>query len=272
MDENTKFLVAGGDLRQIYLAKKLAQSFKVYTCGLGDTDTDISKLKGIDVLVLPIIISNNETHLNAPFSNEQITLESLIPCLKEDSIVTGGRFTDEVSKIFTSCGFEIVDYFKREELIIKNCIPTAEGTLQIAMEELPVTIYGSKVLILGYGRVGKATAKLFSSVGAKVAVAVRKYSDGAWCQLNGFKSLQFKDLENYLDGFDLIINTVPAKLLNANKLSLIPKNSLIIDLASKPGGVDFEVAREIGVKVIWALSIPLDVTATKQKRQGNSLS
>ena len=34
------------------------------------------------------------------------------------------------------------------------------------------------------------------------------------------------------------------------------QNSLIIDLASKPGGVDFESARELGVKVIWALSLP----------------
>lgn len=263
MDKNTTFLVAGGDLRQIYLAKKLSQSFKVYTCGLGETDTCISQIKNVDVLVLPIIISNDGTYLNAPFSESQINLENLTHCLKPDGIVTGGLFTNEISKIFTSAGFEVVDYFEREELIIKNCIPTAEGTLQIAMEELPITIFGSKVLMLGYGRVGKATAKLFSTTGAKVTVAVRKYSDIAWCQLNGFETVLIKNISSYLNNFDLIINTIPVKLLNSDMLSTVPKNSLIIDLASKPGGVDFEAAREIGVKVIWALSLPSEVTKSK---------
>ena len=30
----------------------------------------------------------------------------------------------------------------------------------------------------------------------------------------------------------------------------------MIDLASKPGGIDFDAARELGVNTIWALSLP----------------
>ena len=37
---------------------------------------------------------------------------------------------------------------------------------------------------------------------------------------------------------------------------MLKKGSLLIDLASKPGGVDIEEAGNAGVKTIWALSLP----------------
>ena len=54
---------------------------------------------------------------------------------------------------------------------------------------------------------------------------------------------------------DVVFNTVPDKIIGGNEL-LTAKNTLIIDLASKPGGVDMEKAKDLGVKVIWALGLP----------------
>ena len=54
---------------------------------------------------------------------------------------------------------------------------------------------------------------------------------------------------------DVVFNTVPDKIIGGNEL-LTAKNTLIIDLASKPGGVDMERAKDLGVKVIWALGLP----------------
>ena len=34
------------------------------------------------------------------------------------------------------------------------------------------------------------------------------------------------------------------------------KGTLLIDLASRPGGVDFNAAAELQIKTIWALSLP----------------
>ena len=45
-------------------------------------------------------------------------------------------------------------------------------------------------------------------------------------------------------------------ILPAEILKNIQKNALVIDLASKPGGVDFSAAKALGIKVIWALSLP----------------
>jgi len=63
-------------------------------------------------------------------------------------------------------------------------------------------------------------------------------------------------LEGWLCSYDLIINTVPATVLGKERLEEVRKGSLVIDLASKPGGVDMQAAQQLGVKVVWALSLP----------------
>ena len=63
-------------------------------------------------------------------------------------------------------------------------------------------------------------------------------------------------LRGWLCGYDLILNTVPARLLEEETLRDLKPGCLVLDLASKPGGVDFEAARRLGVKAVWALSLP----------------
>ena len=48
-------------------------------------------------------------------------------------------------------------------------------------------------------------------------------------------------------------------MIDEERLNLVKKESIIIDLASNPGGVDRRAAREKGLKVIWALSLPAKV-------------
>ena len=154
-----------------------------------------------------------------------------------------------------------MDYFNRDELIIENCIPTAEGALQIAMEELPTTVFGSKVLILGFGRVAKATAQIFKSLGAKVHIAARKRAALAEAKTLCYSPVLISGLAQAdLSSFSVIINTIPAVILSSRLLTQISRETLIIDLASKPGGVDFDAASSLDLKVVWALSLPLNET------------
>ena len=139
---------------------------------------------------------------------------------------------------------------------IANALPTAEGAVQLAMEHLPITIHGSKVLVIGFGRVGRLTAQRFQALGARVSVAARKYDQLAWAQAMGFGAEHLAQLQGWLCGYDLIVNTVPAQVLGREELEDLKPDCLILDLASKPGGVDLAAAAEMGVKVIWALSLP----------------
>lgn len=259
--DKTTFLCVGGDARQIYMSRCLSNYGLVYTYGINNFSDSVVSLDSLeemtqnaDVLVLPIMKSEA---LNIDlFDGRQIHCSQIVPHLKRRAIVTGGRLSIKQIEFFSALGYEVADYFKREELVIRNCIPTAEGALQIAMQELATTIYKSRVLIIGYGRVGKACAKLFDDVGAQTVCTARRLASLAEAENFGIEAFHTNELYGHIDSFDLIINTVPALVLDKAILKAVAKDALIIDLASMPGGVDFKAASELNKKTIHALSLP----------------
>ncbi len=124
------------------------------------------------------------------------------------------------------------------------------------MEELPITLHGARVLVIGAGRLGKVLCMQLKGLGANVSVAARKYADLSWAKVWGCVPQRSDQLKGWLCAYDLVVNTVPAPLLGREELADLKSGCLVIDLASKPGGVDFAAAAELGVKVVWALSLP----------------
>lgn len=266
MNQHLLFAVAGGDLRQQKLADMLAQDgFEVRIIGfdgsphinygakafenLGET------VHGTDCVILPLPVTHDGASLNTPFSRNVLLMEELYRGVSPGQLVVGGMVNKNTYEKAKEYGFRIIDYLEREELSILNAIPTAEGAIQIAMEELPITIHGAKVLVIGYGRCGKVLAKSLQALGASVTASARKYSDFAWMKVQGLQSAHTENLQN-IGEYDLIINTVPSLILDEYLLNKIKRDCLIIDISSKPGGVDLSVAAQLGVKVIWSLSIP----------------
>lgn len=263
---NKTFLIAGGDLRQLYLGEVLAKDNKVYVIGFDRNviatknmliiDSLISLEERVDYIVLPLPATLDGASVNTPFCKHSIPLDNLAPLLSEEGIVFGGRLSPAAKSLFERRSVVAVDYFEREELSVLNAVPTAEGALQLAMEELPTTIYGQDVLVTGFGRIAKVLTKLLVGMGARVWVAARKYSDLAWAEICGCTGVHITKMVEVLPQFGLVFNTVPAAILDEEKLKLLRLDCLVIDLASKPGGVDFDMAANIGIKTIWALSLP----------------
>jgi dipicolinate synthase subunit A len=162
----------------------------------------------------------------------------------------------ETARLARERGLRLYDYFAREELAVANAVPTVEGALQIAMEELPITVHSARALVIGYGRLGRLLAHRLDGLGARVSVSARSCADLAWAQAYGYGVEQTDRLEGWLCGYDLIVNTVPARVLDRERLEELKEGCLVIDLASKPGGVDLQAAGALGVKVVWALSLP----------------
>ena len=249
--------VVGGDLRQRRLSELLLKDgYSVSTVGLFEEDFDLSPLESADIAVFPMPVSFDNVYINAPFSKKQIALSYALERLSANCFVLGGRISGETEEILTKKGIQFADYYSREELIVKNAIPTAEGALEIAFSELPITVFGSKSLVVGYGRVGKVMAKKLRALESDVTVSARKYADFAWIEEGGMRAIHTEDLPVFAGDFDLIINTVPAMVLTEEVLKRVRDDALIIDLASKPGGVDFPGAKRLSKKVIWALSLP----------------
>lgn len=277
MKKRMVFGVVGGDMRQGKLAELLAgDGHKVHMFGLEKLQDlpnlpqaeNLKEALKADCVILPLPV-REDNGLNMPFSTQQCSLDELVKTLQPGQIVCAGMVPPYLALAAGEKGVKLYDYFAREELAVATAVPTAEGAIQLAMEELPVTISGARVLIIGYGRLGRTLAPRLAALGADLSVAARKYSDLAWIEASGWKPEHTEKLDEKLGRFDLIINTAPARVLNEKQLLELNKDCLCIDLASRPGGVDFETAAQLGVKVIWALSLPgkvAPVTAGKAIR------
>lgn len=258
------FAVIGGDLRSAYLAGSLAaDGCRVITSGFDGTElpscvtactNPTQAITLADCVILPLPVSTDGINVNAPFSRVPIPLETVVQAVREDQLLLGGQIGEQLRRDLSLRGLTAADYFCREELAVLNAVPTAEGAIQLAMEELPITLAGSRCLITGYGRIGRVLARLLTAMDAKVTVAARRCSDRAWAQVHGCTAVELSALSN--GTYDVIFNTVPYKLFTREVLEQLDKSTLLIDLASRPGGVDFNAAAVLRLKTIWALSLP----------------
>lgn len=266
MENRERFAVIGGDKRQLHLANILAQEgFFTNTYGIDAEEfaNEVVKkvsisdaIKNVDVIIGPLPCSKDDETVNCMYFSDKIYFKDIFSAMNKNQLFFAGNISEKVKQTAHEHDIYTIDYLEREELAVLNSIPTAEGAIQTAMEEIPITIHGSKCLILGFGKIGKTLSKMLQGIGADVSVEARNISDLAWIRSYGYRPIHLDNLENLLEEFEIIFNTIPSVILNSNMLKKLKKNCLVIDLASKPGGVDFKTAKQLGIKTNWALSLP----------------
>lgn len=265
---SNQFAVIGGDLRIIELVKILAKENNiVYTYGLEKAE----QLKNLDnviicekltqvvkeaeVVIGPIPFSSNGKEINTPFSDVSISIRELMHTLNA-KILIAGTISPEVYDMANDEYIEIIDIMKREELSVLNTVSTAEGAIEIAISNTNKILHGSKVLILGFGRIGKVLARKMAGLSVKVTCAARKDEDLAWIKAYGHNATNINTLGENLSDYDIIINTVPHLILTKERMEYVSEECLLIDLASNPGGIDKKAAKDRNLKLIWALALP----------------
>ena len=260
--EKRQFWVIGGDGRQGKLARLLAEDgHGVHTFGLGREETlfpagDLQGIWQADCVVLPLPVCREPGRIFAPLSEGEILLSEVLDAMRPGQLVLGGQMSEEVIREVRARALRWRDYFAREELTVANAAVTAEGALQVAMEELPITLYGSRALILGYGRIGRILAQRLRGLGAFVSAAARRQEQLAWAEVDGCVTYRLEELGRILGDFDVVFNTVPSLILTEPLLGELKEGCVVIDLASEPGGVDFEAAKKLGISAIWARALP----------------
>jgi len=267
MDYNIALI--GGDLRNSALASMLAAdgcNVKIFGIQPESVESNdrITFCEGMndlfentDVVIGPVPLSRDKgVTFNSPLFERDIRVCDFLRLIPDGCTFIAGKIPLSVTDFFDTKNIVYEDILLRDDFAILNAVPTAEGTVQIAMEELPSTLWNMKVLVLGAGRVGRHLATLLKAMGAKVTVAVRKGKDAAWVISNQMDHCCYDFDGKNISDYRLICNTVPAVVLDENLLSRVAANSLIIDLASDNGGVDYCYALSHGIKVIHALSLP----------------
>jgi dipicolinate synthase subunit A len=150
----------------------------------------------------------------------------------------------------------LVQLFERDDVAIYNSIPTVEGTIMMAIQHTDFTIHGSNITVLGLGRVGMSVARTFHALGAKIKVGARKTEHLARITEMGLTPFHLNEIEQQVKDTDILINTIPLLIVTASVISKMPAHTLIIDLASKPGGTDFRYAEKRGIKALLAPGLP----------------
>lgn len=260
--------VIGGDLRIIKLIESLSNDgIKVYTYGFNNMFKDknnivefatIDKcLEKSNYIISAIPLSKDGIYLNAPYVEEKIELKEIVHKFSNKTFVAG-VINKEIIEILEKQNNVIIDLMKNEVLTIYNAISTVEGVIAKMIMNTDITIYKSNILILGYGRIGKILANRLSNFGANIFCEARKEKDIAWINTGGYIPVELDKLEEFIkqNKLDIIINTIPYLILDKKILKLLNKDVYILDLASKPGGIDFNYAQKLNLNVEWYLGVP----------------
>lgn len=260
--------VIGGDARQLEIIRKLTElDARLSLIGFEQLDhaftgavkekLDEVDFSNMDALILPVPGTNLEGQVETIFSNEKVVLteEKLIKT-PEHCTVYSGISNSYLNGITKKAKRKLVQLFERDDVAIYNSIPTVEGTIMMAIQHTDFTIHGSNITVLGLGRVGMSVARTFHALGAKVKVGARKSEHLARICEMGLTPFHLNEIEKEVRDTDILINTIPLLILSASVISKLPTHTLIIDLASKPGGTDFRYAEKRGIKALLAPGLP----------------
>ena len=243
-----KITIIGGDKRlQKVKERLLKEGFTVDTLGLYEGDKgDISTSQ---FLIFPVPTTKDGINVYTPLTDAKIALEDISRKIAGNQLILSCNYIFENKKC--------VDYGSLDSYALLNAVPTAEGAIKIAVENTGFTLWKSRCLVIGYGRVGKVLANRLKAFGCDVTVTARKPSDLSLADTLGFNYINTEDLNYAKLDFDIIFNTVDVKVVDDEKLK-DTKCALIIDLATHYG-ISLEAAEKQGIKTIKASGLPSKV-------------
>lgn len=260
--------VMGGDLRNFFLAKLLSKEkheVKVYGFekieNFKECETYENMLSSSEIVVLPIPFTKDKKTINMPLSNRNIRIQELAYHLENKTIFVG-NMPEDIQEILKEKQNEVIDFMKKEEFAVLNAIPTAEATIEIILKNTNKILQGSHCLILGFGRIGKVLAHKLQGLSVDVTCMVTNEIEQAWAIAYGYQTTTIEKLQNYytkIKQYDIIINTIP-KIIFKEELKEIKKETLVIDLASKPYGIDRKIVEEENINFIEALGLPREIS------------
>ncbi len=212
---------------------------------------DVVSMSESNIVICPIPFTRDGKNLN----EEEITLNELYPKLKNKTLITGAIIQNVKEKLIEN-NINFIDLMEYEEFSILNAIATSEGAIKKAIEMTDITLNSSNILVLGYGRIGKILAHNLSAFGANIYVEARKSKDIALIKSMGYNGVDLKYLDEVIPKMDIIFNTIPSRIIDEKRVNMLKNEVSVIDLASAPGGVDFEALSKRGINTCWYLGIP----------------
>jgi len=261
-------LIIGGDKREVKLyfhLKKIGASICMYGFEkyqylkeIKLSSNLIESVSSADVIITPLTGIEKDGKVYAPYAEEIIYMnkEALLKAVNPGTLFIAGYVYPGLKKSMEKAGMAVCETREMDEISILNAIPTAEGAIQVAMANTDITIHNSHSIVLGFGRCGSVIAHTLKALGAEVTVAVRRPEVLAWVEAFKMRPLPMSSLAEEICRADIIFNTIPALVIDAEVIHHIKSTALIVDIASYPGGVDTAVAERLNIKAVILPGLP----------------
>lgn len=266
MSQHVDIGIFGGDQRQVYMVESfLRKDYSVMSYHLSSEITHekhrlASSLTELmdhcKILIGPIPMSRDQKTIFSSKTPSDLTITQIVKHLNTTHTLIAGSIS---LPIIEQCQIKDASYFdlmKNEKITILNSIATAEGTIMEAILGSDQNLHGSECLVLGYGRCAKVLAQKLKGMDAKVTIAARSEEALSYANVFGFEAIPLSELKQRLSSYHFIFNTIPSMVINQEYLDCISTEALIIDIASAPGGVDFEYAKQRNLNAKLCLGLP----------------
>lgn len=266
MSHVLKLSFIGGDQRQYYMVQQLlSKGFLIAVYGLELKDltehvyhaTSLKEAMNFsNTLIVPIPFSRDGKTIFSNASKNDLSIDNFLSELNSFHQVFGGSFRKEIKEEFKNRTISFYDFMEMESVSIANAIATAEGSIVEAIKGSPVNLHGSQCLVLGFGRCAKILADKLKGLNASVTISARNEEALAYANAYGYHALPISSLAKGLEDFQFIFNSIPSMILDESLLSHVRKDVTIIDIASSPGGTNFDYCKQIKINASLCLGLP----------------
>lgn len=247
-----KAYLIGGDSREKYLAYRLEhKGIEI----LHPEQVGRLKDKKVEMIILPTPVSMDRFTVKATEGQKKVTLKEVLEIAEKGQLIFGGMFPEDFKTALEEKGAVVYDFMKMEDIAIQNAVATAEGAIAEAIFMSNEVLHGQEILVVGFGRCAEVLADKLKGMSAKVTVMARREDARSRAWTFGNQTLEFDETEE-LGKFHYIFNTVPSPIITREWIDRLNRYCCIIDIASKPGGTDFDYCSQKGIRAKLCGSLP----------------
>lgn len=241
-----RLLVVGGDARAERMVPLLAKDgYAVETLGLYPGDEKSAHVAHADALIFPYPFSVKDGCVPT-LTGLTLHPGDVLEAAKNGAVIIAGKGL-EGDVLAANKEFRLLGFSGCMPLLERNAELSAEAAVSEAMQQTDLALLDMSVLVTGYGRFGRALAVRLHGLGAQVWVAARRDAQRLQAQSDGMRALALEDIAQVAPGIQMVLNTIPARVVSQDALEALPRGAWLLELASAPYGFSRENAVALGL-------------------------
>jgi dipicolinate synthase subunit A len=253
--------VLGGDGREVHVAQRLASDgHDAVRYGQAATASDgvrvaasvADAVRGTEWLVLPSPGLNGDL-IYAPDAPEPIVVDAALleqTAAREGGVIMG-RSTPKLDEIASRMSIQIFQLKDDPGLATRLSTGVAEGVMRLLIELTRRILREYRFLVIGYGVTGAVIVDYLVGAHCTPQVAARRPRSLERARQCGASPVPYDDRIEAMGAADIIINTAPSTDAIPPEAFALLRDRMVVDIASPPGGLDHEAARNAGLQVHW---------------------